>query len=225
MTPNMSIHKVWQTREKAITYLEREYPSRLAVAYKTLELFDLCTEAFNQTVENDDYARACGVTLLKARNLAIGSFGMILDGLGQEAGALMRPMIECAEILAYLRLKPDEAGKALSDQLPKAGDRAKAIGSIYEEFRKHLNQYASHNSFSEIAVRHLIDVSNNKLLLRRELCTKALDKNLRDFVVQCHLLLFQAAQAIEILGEETFLPIAINWERLKNRTLDVYELN
>jgi hypothetical protein len=47
------------------------------------------------------------VTLVKAKNLALGSYSLVLDGLGQEAGALMRPMIEYAELLAYFRLHPE----------------------------------------------------------------------------------------------------------------------
>jgi hypothetical protein len=203
-------------------HLDDQHPSRLSVVYKTFDLFDLCVDVFEERGPDDAYARACGITLLKARNLAHGSFSMTLDGLGQEAGALVRPMVECAELLTYLRLNPEDAPKALENRLPKAGDRARAINSIYKTFREHLNQNASHTSFSAHAIDHL--VSSKAFNRSRDMTPHVLDKNLRDLVVQLHLLLHEAALATEHLGSDAFLPVAIRWERLKNRMFDVYGL-
>lgn len=214
----------WKIREDALHYLDQKYPSRLLVAYKTFEIFDHCESVFEKHALVSDYAQACGLALSKARNLALGSFSLILDGLGQESGALIRPMIECAEVLTYLRLKPQDSSKALLDQLPKAGVRAQVIDSIYKDLREHLNRHASHVSFSPFATNHLFNVDTKKFISRLDLVPNSLITNLRDVVVQWHLLLREAVLAIEQL-DDAFFEIAVEWENLKNRTLDVYDLN
>ena len=103
---------------------------------------------------NSTYARICGLTLLKGKNLALGSLSLILDGLGQESGSLLRPMIEYAELLTYLYKSPKEAERAAENDLPKAGKRAKAIGSIYQNLREHLNEllHIAHTATSRFLI-------------------------------------------------------------------------
>lgn len=69
----------------------------------------------------DSYARVCGLTLLKAKHLALGAYSLILDGLGQEAGALLRPFIEYTELLTYFRKFPSKVDAAIKGKLPSAG--------------------------------------------------------------------------------------------------------
>jgi hypothetical protein len=57
-------------------------------------VIDECIDLFNAKAGNDDFQRICGLVLAKARNYGLGTYGLILDGLGQEAGALVRPFIE-----------------------------------------------------------------------------------------------------------------------------------
>ena len=119
---------------------------------------------------------------MKAKNLAQGSLSLVLDGLGQEAGALLRPMIEYTELLTYLRTFPEKADKVAENTLPSAGQRAKAIGGIYKEFREHLNEHAAHSSCSHFALSHLLtpEFSFRKL---QEFVPHVLDANFRDFTV------------------------------------------
>jgi hypothetical protein len=106
-------------------------------------LIDRCVDEYEMHAGTNVYARICGLTLLKAKNHALGSMSLVLDGLGQEAGALLRPMIEYIELLTYLRQFPDEAGRAADNDLPTAGQRAKAIGGIYKGLREHLNKHVA----------------------------------------------------------------------------------
>ena len=95
--------ELWRTREYSWAYLKEKRKSRLSVFLELLELLDRCVDEYEVRAAFDTYARVCGLTLLKAKNLAVGSFSLLLDGLGQEAGALLRPMIEYTELLTYFR--------------------------------------------------------------------------------------------------------------------------
>lgn len=90
---------LWHARTEALTYLQDKQPSRLAVVERTFELFDATAVAFQAAPDTTSYSAVCAVALVKAKNLAHGAFSLTLDGLGQEAGALLRPMIEYAELL------------------------------------------------------------------------------------------------------------------------------
>lgn len=158
----MSNENLWMTRSESIAYMHRSHPSRLDVMNRSFDLLDQIVDAFEAVSQESAYARVCGLTLLKAKNLAFGSYSLILDGLGQETGALMRPMIEYSELLTYFRMFPESVEKAKTNTLPTAGKRAKAIGSIYKEFRQYLNEHASHSSFSQHALSHLLEPSNFK---------------------------------------------------------------
>ena len=124
---------LWHSRTDALVYLGEKHPSRLAVVARTFELLDDTIDAFEAALPEATYPRVCGVTLLKAKNLALGAYSLVLDGLGQESGALLRPMIEYVELLTYFRLKPEMTERALENALPKAGERAKAIGSFFKD--------------------------------------------------------------------------------------------
>jgi hypothetical protein len=97
------------------------------------------------------------MTLVKARNYALGLYSLSLDGLGQEAGALLRPLVEAYEVLVYFRLDPSRASKATDDKLPSAGEIAKAISGRFKDLREYLNENASHFAFSPQSMTHLID--------------------------------------------------------------------
>ena len=186
---------------------------------------DECVDAFEAVSGENTYARVCGLTLLKLKHLAVGSYSLILDGLGQETGALMRPMIEYAELLTYFRMFPAAVEKAAENDLPKAGERAKAIGSIYKEFREHLNEHSSHSSFSHYSLSHLLEPSTLRFKKMQRMVPSVLDVNIRDLVIQLQIMLREAALALQPLGSSQFLGIAEGIDRLKSRMLDVFNLN
>ena len=115
-----------------------------------------------EAVDNP-FGRIAGVVLVKARNLALGCYSLSLDGLAQEGGALLRPLVECLELLAYFRIIPTGIEKALKGRLPKAGVIAKEIDGKLQGLRKHLNTHASHLSLGPEAIGHLVDLSAMRL--------------------------------------------------------------
>lgn len=216
---------LWATRSEALAFLQSTHPSRLAVVNRIFDLLDQCIDAFEVTSNDNTYARICGLTLLKAKHLAVGSYSLILDGLGQETGALMRPMIEYAELLTYFRMFPESVNRAAENNLPKAGERAKAIGGIYRQFRDHLNAHASHSSFSHYSLSHLLEPSTHKFKKLQRMVPHVLETNVRDLAVQLLLMLREAALALEPVGSPQFVSIAEGTDSLKDSMIHVFGLN
>jgi hypothetical protein len=103
--------------------------------------------------------RVCAAVTMKGRNLALGCYSLALDGLAQESGAILRPLLESIELLEYLRDIPGAVDQALTGTLPKAGKRARLIGSRFQELRDHLSNNASHLEFGPESMGHLLDLS------------------------------------------------------------------
>lgn len=215
---------LWATRRDALQYLEATHSSRLEVLNCAFELMDECVSSFEDFSQGNQYAEVCGLALLKVKHLAVGSYGLILDGLGQETGALMRPMIEYAELMTYFRMYPSKVGKIATNTLPSAGKRAKAIKGIYQPFRDHLNEHASHSSFSQYSLGHLREPSTGKFKKMQRMVPHVLDTNVRDLVVQLIIFLREAKLALEPLGSPRFIEIAGGIDRLKARMLHAYNL-
>lgn len=217
--------ELWATREASWAYLNEERQSRLAVLLALFELLDRCINEYESRAASDTYARVCGLTLLKAKNLAMGSFSLLLDGLGQEAGALLRPMVEYTELLTYFRLFPEKVEKAAENELPKAGERAKAIKGIYHGLRQHLNEHASHSSYSQYSLSHLLN-SHFSFRKMQQFVPNVLDKNVTDLAVQIWLMLYEAALTLErILPTEAMVALATEADKLKERLTNAFELD
>ena len=159
-------------------------------------LADECIDAYE--VQGDDlYSKVCGLTTLKAKNLALGMYSLTLDGLAQEAGALARPFIEYTELLTYFRMFPEGVTGALAGDLPSAGARAKKIEGIYQPFRKHLNDNASHSSYSSHSLAHLTDPTTKRIRKLQTMHPRVLERNLGDFAVQFVLMLQESVLGME----------------------------
>lgn len=215
---------LWATREASWAYLSEKRQPRLVVFLALVKLLDRCIDEYELRAASDTYARVCGLTLLKAKNLAMGSFSLLLDGLGQEAGALLRPMIEYSELLTYFRLFPGKTEKAAENELPKAGERAKAIEGIYHGLRQHLNEHASHSSYSHYSLSHLLD-SQFAFRKMQQFSPQILDKNVTDLAVQIWLMLCEAALSLErVLPTETMVGLATEVDKLKEQLTKAFEL-
>ncbi len=68
---------------------------------EAFDLLDECVVRLETEHGSEPSSRVCALTLLKGRNLLLGSYGLSLDGLAQEAGALLRPFIEVFEKMVY----------------------------------------------------------------------------------------------------------------------------
>lgn len=181
---------LWNCRrssEAALSSELKELGEAVAFAFQRV---DEATEYFAKFSTGDASGRVCALVIVKARNLVLGCFSLILDGLGQEAGALLRPTIEALELLMYLRTVPGAIDQAMHGQLPSAGARAKCIDGRFQTLREHLNTNASHLGLTDDSMRHLIDPKGN-LMGSRSYNKEVLEVNL------AVLLLFAASLGTE----------------------------
>jgi hypothetical protein len=215
---------IWATRHESLSFLARENPSKIAALDSAFALLDDCVDAIEEVAAKSTYAEVCGLCALKIKNLAVGTYGLILDGLGQETGALMRPMIEYAELLTYFRMFPSSVEQVASNTLPKAGERAKAIGGIYKDYREHLNEHASHSSFSSYAIAHLREPSTNRFKKLQRMVPHVLGTNLRDLVVLLMLFLRELVLALQTASPARFERIAKDADLLRDAVVAAYDL-
>ena len=137
------------------------------------------------------------MTVVKGRRLAICCRTLILEMHGQEAGAVLRPLIECIELAAYLRDDPSRVQMALEDKLPTAGKRARIIEGEFQGLRNHLNEYASHASLRGDSIAHLLDFEKMQLVIEQPFDSKVLRRNLQTLVAISALLACEAARCVE----------------------------
>lgn len=154
---------LWRTRHKSMEWLAKGFKPQASAIENAFGIIDECIELFDSKSNSDDYCSVCGLTLAKARNYALGAYGLILDGLGQEAGALIRPFIEYHELLVYFRKDPSRVQQAIDDKLPSAENIAKKIEGDFQGFRQYLNDNASHSSYSHYSLNHLLDKAEMKI--------------------------------------------------------------
>jgi hypothetical protein len=163
------------------------------------------------------------LALLKGKNLALGNLGLILDGLAQESGALMRPMIEYMEQLKLFKQSPESAEQAMSGILQTAGVVAKAVDGIHRELREHLNENASHKSFSHHSTSHLIK-PDGSFCKQQQFVPHVLDLNLQTFCVELYLLLESGANALPLPLTQGHQRLVMAVDRLLSRMNHVFEL-
>lgn len=221
----MSRIPLWRARTESLTHLRRERPEQIEVVEQLFALIDRCIDTYEASAGSNAYARICGLTLLKAKNLAVGAYSLILDGLAQEAGALIRPFIEYTELLTYFKRFPEKVEAAASDDLPSAGERAKAIGGSYKTFREHLNEHASHSSYSHYSLSHLLEPGTFRFRKLQQMFPQVLDRNIRDFAVQLWLLLREAALGLEPIATRELRVLAGECDDVKARLLSEFHLN
>lgn len=213
---------LWKTRHHSMEMLAKDFKEQAKAIEEAFEAIDECINLFDQKSHEDNFYLLCGLVLAKARNLGLGVYGLMLDGLGQEAGALMRPFIEYHELLTYFRLDPKRIEEAIESKLPPAGKRAKLIDGYFKEFRDHLNEHASHSSFSDHSLNHLIDKTDMVIRKEQPILPKVLFKNIGDFFVQMILL---AIEAVQCLNQENHVELAKKVEKLRTEGLIIFKLN
>lgn len=213
---------LWKTRHHSMEMLAKDFKEQAKAIEEAFEAIDDCINLFDEKAHEDNYYLICGLVLAKARNLGLGMYGLMLDGLGQEAGALMRPFIEYHELLKYFRLDPSRIEEAMKEKLPPAGKRAQLIEGYFKEFRDHLNQHASHSSFSDFSLNHLIDKTNMVIRKEQPMLPKVLFKNIGDFFIQMILL---AIEAIQCLDQNKHIELAKKIEKLRTDGVIIFKLD
>ncbi|UCF60141.1 MAG: hypothetical protein JSV37_10265 [Anaerolineaceae bacterium] len=150
---------IWQTRMRSEAALSAELHGYREYVEGVFSRLDDVIGRFERRQSENTFFRVCGMTMVKARNYGLGLYSLSLDGLGQEAGALLRPLVEAYEVLVYFRLDPTRVSRATDGTLPPAGEIAKKISGRFQDLRSYLNEHASHFAFSPESMTHLIDFS------------------------------------------------------------------
>jgi hypothetical protein len=191
--------RLWSTRTKALDDLAGDLKPQAAVLQATFDLLDSTIERFAYPDIAAPCRAATRVCLAKARNLSLGCYSLILDGLAQEAGALMRPLVECYELLKYFQVEPAGFQEALDDRLPSAGEIAKRIDGQLKSIREYFNTHASHLSYHEYSIKHLVDESSDDIIVVQPYRRPNLVRNGRVlFVITTAV----AAQGVRLLQDQ-----------------------
>ncbi len=216
---------MWKTRNKSLELLEGDFKGRADIMEEMFSLIDGCIELFEKKSNGDAYHRFCGLTLLKAKNLSLGCYSLFLDGLGQEAGALLRPLIEYNELITYFTLDPSRIQEAMDDNLPSPGKRAQIIEGDFKEFREHLNEHASHSTYSYYSLNHLLDKPTMGFRKVQQMFPKVLDKNIGDLFAHMLLLTREALRCLDTM-ENGYADSQISiYEELKAKGIREFELD
>ncbi len=215
---------LWKTRVDSLTHLRASCSERSDVTDDIFATIDVVIDAFEKKAPIDEYFRVCGITLLKAKLLGLGTYSLMLDGLGQEAGALLRPFIEYMELLTFFTKFPEKVQHALDQGLPSAGNRAKQISGGFRGLREFLNDTAAHSSYSEQALRHLIDSNTLRFNKTQRVAPKVLEENLRALTMVLYLLLVEGARALDKRDNAAVTAMAPQIDGLKSKMISAFEL-
>ena len=215
---------LWKTRHQSMEWLAKDFKSQANAIEGAFEFIDECIELFDSKSNSDDYCRICGLTLAKARNYALGAYGLILDGLGQEAGALIRPFIEYHELLVYFRKDPSRVQQAIDGRLPSAGNIAKKIDGDFQGFRQYLNDNASHSSYSHHSLSHLLDKEEMTIRKEQPFLENVLFTNMADFFVQLILLAIEAVNSLHSHQAGVVNKQAQAIDRLREEGISIFKL-
>jgi hypothetical protein len=214
---------MWAARDDALRLLSGEMQEKGKCLDEMFALVDEFIDLFEQKANTDDFHRICGLTVLKAKNLAAGCYSLILDGLGQESGALMRPFIEYLELLTYYRLDPTRINEALGGTLPPAGKVAARIQGMFRDYRSHLNENASHSAYSFYALNHLLNKPSFTFRKYQHTIPAVLDKNVADLFALLFLLLIEVVQCLESAQPGCCFQLAQRADELRLKGISVFE--
>lgn len=180
--------------------LDTELQAEASTIYEAFGLIDEMIEMFRASPPPTEFSMICGLVLLKGRNLTQSMFSLALDGLAQEAGALLRPAIECIELLTYFRQDPQSIEEAIEDRLPQAGQIGKRIQGNFKDLRNHLNRHASHFSLTPESMLHLIDWRDGGWKVIQPYNEGVLRVNMCTLFAALVLLSFEAASCLSVCG-------------------------
>ena len=215
---------LWQSRKQSHEWLSTKLIEQNSLVDNGFVLLDKCIALLNQYNKTSDdelngrFARAVNLTLAKTRNLLLGSYSMMLDALAQEAGALLRLILEAYELLIYFRLEPKRVNQVIDDKLPKPGEIAKKIKGEFQGLREYLNANASHLSFNPEISKHLFDFQKSEVRAVQIQTVDVLERNMSTLNA---FQIFVVAEAIGCLHTIGHLPESIinEYEDWRSRSI------
>lgn len=219
----MEINSLWEAREKAESDLNENLKIIKTLLNESFVNIDSCIDRLES--HEKPFGHVTALVLIKARNLGLGCYSLSLDALAQEAGALFRPLIECLELLTYLRMDPARIVEALEDRLPKAGVIAHKNGGKFKGLREYLNTNASHFSLSQFATAHLVDFKAGRLRRVQVHNTNVLKVNLCILLAVMIYIAIEAANCTIVCTDSEDHSLCDKIEDLKRRAFLQFDEN
>lgn len=200
----------WNTRDTSILILDNELPEAKKCLKTCFSLKDKCIERFENITDDDPtFPKIFGLTLVKARRFGHALYSLTLDGLAQEGGCVLRNLIESIELMIYFEQDPSRVNEVIEDTLPNAGRIAQTIEGKFQNVREHLNEHASHFSFSRHSIMHLIDWKTHSFKIDQTVPKEILKHN---FFVLNAVLNISCATSIRVLENSGYYTQSIKDE-------------
>lgn len=211
---------LWEQRIRSLNWFATDMKEEASLFEEAFSLIANVADRLNQPT-HAEFGSVCALTIVKSRDYGLGCLSLTLDGNAHAAGALLRPLVEGIELLKYFRLDATRVEEALEDKLPSAGKRAQLIDGEFKFLRDHLNEHASHFSYSHHAIRHLVNRSNGevKIDLGAALRTDfdVLKYNMYPLFSMLIFLSSEAVGCLHVAGHEDAKSLALNIGQLKKR--------
>ena len=196
----MATENLTQTRNASLEEFDGSMAEACAIVDRLFWVMKESVNRHNLRRERHPGARIYGLVVSKARRLLLASYCLTLDGIGQEGGALLRPTLECLELLIYLNQDPEKRlQEAQEGRLPKAGLIAKRIDGTLKGLRDHLSKHASHISLEGDSVQHLLHDEQLRPAAEPRFSSEQFRKNIRDLCLFLQMISLQAVVSVDII--------------------------
>jgi len=213
---------LWSEREKALKGLQEELLEEGQLIDRAFQQLEYIVQALDASAEQAPFGRAAALVTAKARSLAQGTYSLMLDGLGQEAGAGGRVWLEAIELLTYLYQDPSRVAELWEGRLPPAGKRAKAIGGFSQPLRDFWNQSASHIGLEPDSWIHVINWQTGRIKTRFSFSPKILRVNMRILFTMLIWNIHEAAMCLHHASGGISKALAGQIDSLKDHGLRVF---
>lgn len=191
---------MWESRQQALAAAENELRNEAQLLDSGFTLLDRAIERSTMKSEADTYVSVVLVILVKAKHLALASYSLALDALGQEAGALARVWIEALELLRYLALDTARVQEVFEQRLPSPGAIGKKIDGQAQALRGLFNESASHFGFDVRSIIHIVDPNTSAVRTAPEFNANVLKANMTVVYWFLHFTLVEAIVALGTAG-------------------------
>jgi hypothetical protein len=204
---------MWTVREESIQALKVGLKEEGDMISEGFSIIDEMIQKFNDLSPRTDLSTLSGLLLVKGKNLCFGMYSLALDGLAQESGALLRPTIECIELVQFFYDDQERLKLVFENKVPSAGEVAKAVNGKFKKLREFLNENASHLSISIDSLMHLIDWTDRTFKPKQKYSETVLRKNLSTLFYFISFLIVSTVNCLDKCGcqSETLVQKINQW--------------
>lgn len=214
---------LWSEREKALKALTGELLEEGQLLDRAFQQLEYLAQALDGPAQSTPFGRAAALIAAKARSLAQATYSLMLDGLGQEAGAGGRVWLEAIELLTYLYQDASRVAELWEGRLPPPGKRAKAIGGFSQPLREFWNQSASHIGLEPDSWIHVINWRTGRIKTRFSFSPRVLRTNMRILFTMMIWNIREAAMCLHHATGGISEPLARQIDSLKDHGLRMFD--